>query len=161
MTVSINADGTIESVEINRSSGHKVLDEAAKHIVELAAPYSRFPMICTKKWIFWVLRELGNLPKKTASPLVIERHYHLLHFFGVIFACLTWCSIWAQMPCIKTKSKWLLQISKQTPNLNLIKNLWPTFRTSHIFSASISEPMAKPVAWIKAQKLRLTTWNLV
>ncbi len=42
MTVSIKADGSIESVEINRSSGHKVLDEAAKHIVELAAPYSRF-----------------------------------------------------------------------------------------------------------------------
>ena len=42
LTVSIKADGSIESVEINRSSGHKVLDEAAKHIVELAAPYSRF-----------------------------------------------------------------------------------------------------------------------
>ncbi len=43
LTVSIRADGSIESIEINRSSGHKVLDEAAKHIVELAAPYSRFP----------------------------------------------------------------------------------------------------------------------
>lgn len=42
LTVSINADGSIESIEINRSSGHKVLDEAAKRIVELAAPYSRF-----------------------------------------------------------------------------------------------------------------------
>lgn len=43
MTVSIKADGSIEKVVINQSSGHKVLDEAAKHIVELAAPYSRFP----------------------------------------------------------------------------------------------------------------------
>jgi protein TonB len=42
LTVSIKADGSIESIEINRSSGHKVLDEAAKQIVELAAPYSRF-----------------------------------------------------------------------------------------------------------------------
>lgn len=42
MTVSINADGSIESIELNRSSGHKVLDEAAKHIVELGAPYARF-----------------------------------------------------------------------------------------------------------------------
>jgi len=42
LTVSINADGSIESIEINRSSGHKVLDEAARRIVELAAPYSRF-----------------------------------------------------------------------------------------------------------------------
>lgn len=43
MTVSIKADGTIDSIEINRSSGHKILDEAAKRIVELAAPYAKFP----------------------------------------------------------------------------------------------------------------------
>ena len=43
MTVSIKADGSIDSVEINRSSGHKILDEAAKHIVEMAAPYAKFP----------------------------------------------------------------------------------------------------------------------
>ena len=43
MTVSIKADGSIEAIEINRSSGHKILDEAAKHIVELGAPYAKFP----------------------------------------------------------------------------------------------------------------------
>jgi protein TonB len=43
MTVSIKADGSIDSIEINRSSGHKILDEAAKHIVELAAPFAKFP----------------------------------------------------------------------------------------------------------------------
>jgi protein TonB len=42
MTVSINADGSLEKVEIRRSSGHKILDAAAKRIVELAAPYSAF-----------------------------------------------------------------------------------------------------------------------
>ena len=42
MTVSINADGSLEKVEIRRSSGHKILDAAAKRIVELAAPYSPF-----------------------------------------------------------------------------------------------------------------------
>ena len=61
MTVSINADGTIESVVVNRSSGHKILDEAAKHIVELAAPYARFPedvrketdiLSITRTWTF-------------------------------------------------------------------------------------------------------------
>ena len=61
MTVSIKADGTIESIEINRSSGHKVLDEAAKHIVELAAPYAKFPdemhkevdiLSITRTWTF-------------------------------------------------------------------------------------------------------------
>lgn len=42
MTVSIRANGTIESVTINRSSGHKLLDEAAKRIVQLAAPFDVF-----------------------------------------------------------------------------------------------------------------------
>ena len=43
MTVSIRADGNIESIEINKSSGFKVLDDAARRIVELAAPYAVFP----------------------------------------------------------------------------------------------------------------------
>lgn len=42
MTVSIRADGSIEDVTINRSSGHKVLDEAAKRIVQQAAPFEAF-----------------------------------------------------------------------------------------------------------------------
>lgn len=43
LTVSINADGTIGRVDINRSSGHKVLDDAARRIVQMASPYSPFP----------------------------------------------------------------------------------------------------------------------
>lgn len=43
MTVEIRADGSIANVEVNRSSGHKVLDEAAKRIVFQAAPYATFP----------------------------------------------------------------------------------------------------------------------
>ena len=43
LTVAIKADGEVESVEINRSSGHKVLDQAAVRIVRLAAPFERFP----------------------------------------------------------------------------------------------------------------------
>ncbi len=42
MTVSIKADGSVENIEINKSSGSKVLDEAAKSIVNLAAPYAKF-----------------------------------------------------------------------------------------------------------------------
>lgn len=61
LTVSIKADGSIENIELNRSSGHKVLDEAAKHIVELAAPYAKFPddvrkeidiLSITRTWTF-------------------------------------------------------------------------------------------------------------
>jgi protein TonB len=61
LTVSIKADGSIESIEVNRSSGHKVLDVAAQHIVELGAPYARFPedvrkeidvLSITRTWTF-------------------------------------------------------------------------------------------------------------
>ncbi len=43
LTVSIRADGSLEGVTIDRSSGYKVLDDAAVNIVRLAAPYSAFP----------------------------------------------------------------------------------------------------------------------
>jgi protein TonB len=43
MTVSIKSDGMVERVDINRSSGYKVLDDAAKRIVLLASPFPRFP----------------------------------------------------------------------------------------------------------------------
>lgn len=43
LIVNIKADGNVERVEIKRSSGHKVLDEAAIRIVNLAAPYAAFP----------------------------------------------------------------------------------------------------------------------
>jgi periplasmic protein TonB len=43
LTVAIKDDGTIERVDVNKSSGHRVLDEAAKRIVFLAAPFARFP----------------------------------------------------------------------------------------------------------------------
>jgi protein TonB len=43
LTVSIRADGSVEKVVIDRTSGHKVLDAAAARIVEMAAPYAPFP----------------------------------------------------------------------------------------------------------------------
>ena len=43
LTVAIKKSGELERVELNRSSGHKVLDEAALRIVRLAAPYAAFP----------------------------------------------------------------------------------------------------------------------
>jgi len=39
MDVAINPDGSLYSVRVLRSSGHKVLDDAAVRIVKLAAPY--------------------------------------------------------------------------------------------------------------------------
>ena len=43
MTVALNADGTINEITIDKSSGHQVLDDAAIHIVRLASPYAIFP----------------------------------------------------------------------------------------------------------------------
>ncbi len=43
MTVGIKQDGSVENIEIRRSSGKKELDAAAIRIVRLAAPYSPLP----------------------------------------------------------------------------------------------------------------------
>ena len=43
LSVSILADGNVQKIEINRSSGHKVLDDAARRIVQMASPYAAFP----------------------------------------------------------------------------------------------------------------------
>lgn len=42
LDVAINADGSVERVTIRRSSGKKLLDDAAIRIVELAAPFPAF-----------------------------------------------------------------------------------------------------------------------
>jgi periplasmic protein TonB len=43
LTVAIKANGEVETVEVNRSSGHRILDQAAIRIVRLAAPFPPFP----------------------------------------------------------------------------------------------------------------------
>lgn len=44
ITVSILADGKIENLEINRSSGKPILDAAALRIVKMAAPFAPLPV---------------------------------------------------------------------------------------------------------------------
>jgi protein TonB len=43
MHVAVRIDGSVERVRIVRSSGHKLLDDAAVRIVRLAAPFAPFP----------------------------------------------------------------------------------------------------------------------
>jgi protein TonB len=43
VTVAIKADGSVEKIEIDRSSGNRVLDAAVERIVMLAAPFKAFP----------------------------------------------------------------------------------------------------------------------
>jgi len=61
LTVSIKADGSVEQVEVDRSSGHSILDGAARHIIELAGPFPPFPadirseydiLSITRQWSF-------------------------------------------------------------------------------------------------------------
>lgn len=44
ITVVIKSDGSLESVEVNRPSQHPQLDEAARRIVRLAAPFAPFTL---------------------------------------------------------------------------------------------------------------------
>lgn len=43
MSVLILPNGFVEKVEILQSSGHSILDEAAKHIIKLSSPFQPFP----------------------------------------------------------------------------------------------------------------------
>lgn len=42
LTVRIRSDGSVERVEIDRPSGHRVLDDAARRIVRMAEPFAAF-----------------------------------------------------------------------------------------------------------------------
>jgi len=61
LTVAIRADGSVESIELDRSSGLKILDAAAFKIVRMAGPYAAFPpairrdtdlLVITRTWFF-------------------------------------------------------------------------------------------------------------
>jgi protein TonB len=61
LTVTIRPDGSVESIELDRSSGLKVLDAAAFKIVRMASPFAAFPpnirrdtdlLVITRTWFF-------------------------------------------------------------------------------------------------------------
>lgn len=43
LSVTIASNGSVIDIEINRSSGHRVLDDAARRIVQMASPFAAFP----------------------------------------------------------------------------------------------------------------------
>ena len=49
LDVTINADGELVKTDLRQSSGHQILDDAAKRIVKLAAPFSAFPQKLRKE----------------------------------------------------------------------------------------------------------------
>ena len=50
MTVHIRADGSVEKIEVDRSSGYRLLDTAARRAVDLAGPFPPFPAAVRKDW---------------------------------------------------------------------------------------------------------------
>jgi protein TonB len=61
LTVSIKSDGSLDAVEVRRSSGYQILDRAAERIVRMASPYASFPanikrdtdiLVITRTWTF-------------------------------------------------------------------------------------------------------------
>ncbi|MCW8956080.1 MAG: TonB family protein [Gammaproteobacteria bacterium] len=67
LDVVINADGSIHNIELRQSSGHQVLDDAARRIVKMASPYEPFPeqleqqtdlLHITRSWEFLSSNEL-------------------------------------------------------------------------------------------------------
>ena len=61
LTVVLRHDGTVRDIEVDQSSGNKLLDDAARRIVRLAAPFAPFPenirvekdvLYMTRTWIF-------------------------------------------------------------------------------------------------------------
>lgn len=49
LDVVIRADGTLQEINLRRSSGHQVLDDAAKRIVKMSSPFEPFPASLKKQ----------------------------------------------------------------------------------------------------------------
>lgn len=61
LTVTLGREGEIITISVDRSSGHQLLDDAARRIVQLAGPYAPFPpairqdtdqLVITRSWTF-------------------------------------------------------------------------------------------------------------
>jgi len=61
LTVTIRPDGSVESIDLDHSSGLKILDQAAFRIVQMAGPFAAFPesirkdtdlLVITRTWFF-------------------------------------------------------------------------------------------------------------
>lgn len=62
MTVGINAEGTIKDIKINKSTGYKSIDDAAKHLVQLSGPFEVIPENKNKIDILYITRTWQFLP---------------------------------------------------------------------------------------------------
>ncbi|WP_301100968.1 energy transducer TonB [Propionivibrio sp.] len=77
LSVTIKSDGTVANVEINRSSGYRILDDAARRIVSMAGPYAVFPpdiqrdtdiLVITRSWNFTSRNNLETNAREKGAP---------------------------------------------------------------------------------------------
>ena len=62
MTVGINSEGSLKEIKIIKSSGFKSIDDAAEHLVQLAAPFETIPANKNKIDILYITRTWQFLP---------------------------------------------------------------------------------------------------
>ncbi len=62
LSVGINRDGSIHEIKIIKASDYKFLDDAAKHIVELAQPFDPLPVTEEQVDILYITRTWQFLP---------------------------------------------------------------------------------------------------
>jgi len=76
LAVTIRADGTLRDISVQRSSGHREIDQAALNILKLASPFDPFPATLRQKydqlrfayeWQFLGDEAAGNLNVEVAS----------------------------------------------------------------------------------------------
>lgn len=86
LTVSIRPDGSVDNIEVNRSSGQRILDEAAVRIVKLASPFDPFPddirrdtdiLSITRTWHFTHTGKSENNDGETASSDIATGDSHI------------------------------------------------------------------------------------
>jgi len=68
LLVAIEPDGSLRDVRVIDSSGHKVLDEAAVRIVQLAAPYAPFPPAMRKDTDVLEIVRTWQFKKRGSAP---------------------------------------------------------------------------------------------
>lgn len=60
LEVGIRADGSVASIEVTNSSGHRILDDAARRIVKLAEPFNPLPPEIRKTTDIFVIYRTWN-----------------------------------------------------------------------------------------------------
>ncbi len=73
VTVHIKADGSVEKIDIDRSSGHRVLDAAARRAIELAGPFPPLPAAVRKDYDILSISRTFNYTRSDLELVATDR----------------------------------------------------------------------------------------